>query len=240
MTVGDVSFGAQVLVDLDVHDVDAVLVRRRRAAAGCRAPGRSTATGSGPASRTSPRPACPCRSPCRATGVQRAHRVARADRVDAQRVAAGVGDASCGAAAPTVGASALAFTWNANGSFSPSRSGDAVPDACLVEDEVVDDVDAAVLGQALARAASCRTNCGRLRARRARPRRVPACRDAKPSFAEHREREALRRRATRRGRSTARSGASSRERARRAWSCVGGRRVGPAAAVVAARRTRRA
>ena len=35
--------------------------RCRRAAAGCRARGRSTATGSAPASRTTPRPACPCR-----------------------------------------------------------------------------------------------------------------------------------------------------------------------------------
>ena len=33
-----------------------------------------------------------------------------------------VGDASSGAAVPTVGASALFFTWIANGSFSPLRS----------------------------------------------------------------------------------------------------------------------
>ena len=53
--------GAQVLVDVDVDDVRRGPCRCRRAAAGCRAPGRSTATGSGRASRTTPRPACLCR-----------------------------------------------------------------------------------------------------------------------------------------------------------------------------------
>ena len=85
------SVGAgRALVDLDVHERDAVLVRAADRRAARRAPARSTATGSRPASRTAPRPACPCRSRRTATRVCSGHGGSRVQiGFDAERVGGG-------------------------------------------------------------------------------------------------------------------------------------------------------
>ena len=130
VTVGDVSFGAEVLVDVDVHDVDAVLVV---------ADERQQAVEDRPAVlRLAPRR----RREQHGDGLARAdHRVER--RVCSGHIGSrvqigstpsgfvGVGDASVGADAPMVGASALRLHLEHERQLLAFAIRDAVPDAAL-------------------------------------------------------------------------------------------------------------
>ncbi len=114
---------AQVLVDVDVHDVDAVLVGRRRAAAGCRAPARSTATGSAPGVANNTATGLPLPMIVSSDVVCSGHiGIARADGVHAERVRRSSATRRWARPHRRSARRRCAFTWNANGSFSPSRS----------------------------------------------------------------------------------------------------------------------